>query len=278
MQLLNTSSISTLANLAVATGTLFLAWMAYRQIKENRLIENVRIHSNMLKELLREWKEKRLPYIGSAESLDRCCEPIFIIDEPPSFSQSIPSDLLFTVENIILFKDVKNHLPEEHKILFDKWNDFKELIIDYDNKRYNLFKKMSDDVQKTSSTQFTIDSVYIKTISLIKEEESLPVIYDYYYESPQVAGLGDYKFWYGTRKYQIFSKFVNKDEIEKIKTNHKIISEEYSKKYEKDIKEIISIEYNLKKIRSELNKIIDDLTLYPLIPNKNCKYIKNAFK
>jgi hypothetical protein len=251
-QLLNDPFISTLANLLVAIGTIFLAVMAYKQIKEGRIVENVKNHSNDLKELLRQWN-KSLPEITSSESVGN--------------NFTFESAYLYSVENHPLYNDIKNHLPDGYKELFNKWNDFKEQISVYNDKKQKIFNNFTDYFDKESNTNFESGSIYARAVGLIKEESSLHITWDYY-------NMGE-ELRYG--RMQVYYT-LGWGDMKRIEENHTKISRQYSTKYDKEIRDVIEINRQLEKDRREISKNINDLTFYPSFPNMKCKHIKGAFK
>lgn len=101
---------------AVAFGTIFLAIMAYKSIRESRKIENVKIHTVELKKVLQQW-EGSLPEIQPAYAITRIHDDLgFTGDE----------SFLFTIEDQFFFSDIPNHLPRDYSKLNKKWSDFKD--------------------------------------------------------------------------------------------------------------------------------------------------------
>lgn len=272
--------LNSMIQLAVAVGTLFLACMAYKQIKENTLIENVKIHSNVLKEFLRQWQEKYLLKIPPAESEYKCYN--FVIDEPST------EVLSFTKRENLLYEDMKNHLPSEYNILYERWSGYKELIRTYDEKRNNLRENVKNDLDRTKRTSFPAFTIYSRAVSLgLKGILGRASIYDYLVEERI-----DYILLYGTHKMNWeygrvrkapderkseSEKLREKSEIENLKAEHETVAENYTIKYKEEIKEILTIEGNLNKSREEIFTMLEDIMLIPTLP-KECKYIKKALK
>lgn len=209
-------------------------------------------HNDDLRKFLRQSKE-RLPVIVDSESIEKCDEFGF-----SEFS------LLFSIEIHPLFEDMKYHLPNDHKDFFEKWNGFKEQIFDYDNKRNDIFNNFKD--YKEFNIKYPAASIYARTVSLVKEENSLPIKYDYF---------SDIELKYGTETVSFSLGYVEKDKIELVKEKHKDISKEYAEKYKTDIKEIINIRSQLIQKRIELEKVLNALTFFTLSPNVKCKFMKD---
>jgi hypothetical protein len=272
--------LNSLIQLAVAVGTLILACMAYKQIKENRLIENVKIHSNDLKEFLRQWKEKYLLKIPPAESDYKCYNPAVVLDEPPTFDE--PTKFSFTIKENLLYEDIRNHLPSEYNKLNERWSEYKELIRSYDEKRKNLLENIKNDLDRTKKTTFPAVSIYARAVSLgLKGILCRASIYDY-----SVEKRIDYILKYGTHeKYWVYDTVSTtmvpdderESEIAKLRADHENISKDYNIKYKEEIKEILTIERNLIERREEISIMLEDIILIPNLP-KECKYIKNALK
>ncbi len=251
-QLLSDPSISTVANLFVAAGTIALALVAYKQMTENRLIENVKHHSNDIKELLHQWNNS-IPEITIAESVDS-----------NSIFELAP---LYNVENHPLFTDIKNHLPDEHRAFFDKWNRFKEQISEYNTKKQQLFRNFVEHVDEECNTRFPANSIYARAVSLVKEEMFLPMLWYY-------SGAGEEVIYESIQK----SITLGWGDRERMEKNHTNVSKWYSGKFNNEIKEVMEIERRLIKDRINIKKMIIDLTFYPSFPNPKCKHIQGAFK
>ena len=277
--------LNSIIQFVVAIGTLFLAFMAYMQIKENRLIENVKIHSNVLKEFLRQWQVKYLLKIPPAESDDKCYN--FVFDEPST------EILSFTKRENLLYEDIKNHLPFEYNILYERWSEHKELISKYDEKRKNLLENIKNDLDRTKKTNFPALTIYARAVSLgLKGILGRSSIYDY-----SVEERIDYILKYGTHeKYWVYGKvhkapddkasdgrksvipkLRERSEIAELRAEHETVADNYNIKYKEEIKEILTIESKLIKSQEEISTMLEDIILIPTLP-KECKYIKNALK
>ena len=263
--------LNSILQFAVALGTLCLAYMAYIQINENRLNENVKIHSNDLKEFLRQWEGKYLVIIPPAESEDKCYN--FVFNEPSAVVLS------FTKRENLLYEDIKIHLPSEYKILHERWSEYKESTRKYDEKRKTLSENIETDLDRTKRTKFPSFTIYARAVSLgLKGIRAS--IYDYSEEKRK-----DYILKYGNHEKEgtygtvpeTMAPDERKYEIVKLRGEHETVAQNYNIKYKDEIKEILTIERKLIKSRDEISTMLVDISLITTFP-KECKYIKNAFK
>lgn len=235
-------------------------------LRQSEASQNIiKVHDNDLKVLLHQWKQY-LPKIVRSESSFNCYDDYGFVWGPPLSEHTHPSmDMLFSIENHILFKDMIYHLISVNNVLSDKWNDFKERIIKYDNNRYGLYKKIKT---KYEQGMFIPMAIFTAAISLAKKNKSLNTIYEYNYNS------NDRILYYkAISDYYILAENINESESDEKIIDYENISREYYEKYKDIINGIVDNEMYLKNARKELLKGIDDLILFPLLPfNMNCSY------
>lgn len=118
------------------------------------------------------------------------------------------------------------------------------------------------------SIEFPANSIYARAVSLIKEEISLSIIYDYYTRSDEE----ELKYGIPEANKCFTIGWENVLKIEQIKKKHTDISKEYAQKYNKDIKEIINIQKQLRSKRAELIKMLEELTFFSF-PITKCKFM-----
>ncbi len=255
-----------------AIGVFVMAYLTYKKLREDRLMKNVEIHNDTLKDFLCQWRD-RLPIIVPAETFSNCYEDYGF--EVPELSIRNYDDTKFNIEgNVSLFEDMKRHLYGKYDTLFNDLDQYKRKIIDYDNSRYDLYKDIRDHIQIQRRDTFPPESIFTKAISSTKKDNALTTIYDYNYDKD------DKRLEYRTGKNIYILKTVHDDkEIDEIKGDFEKISRDYNIfKFKEKIDRIMIYETELKNLRTKLCIAIDGLILTPILPNMSCEYIKNSFK
>lgn len=237
--------ITNIIQILVAAGTLSLAFMAYRQMKE--------IHISELKGLIRQWQRNLSSYK---------VEPA----EDPRISE-MPSSLIeFVKENHAVFEDIFHHFPN----LRDAWNDFKTLDASYSAERRKLLgiiqgyieqklKEHSLNLESETKKGF-IYSVYRETILKAKGKNG-----GYYFdEDLNVSGVIKRKLniKYDNKDGTVLNTIavIEPERIEEVKGIHKEIIKECEKLYLDSIKELIEIERKIRDSNNELKSALSKIT------------------
>lgn len=108
-------------------------WLAARQ---ERISKSYQRHSDDLRKLARDWSVQINP---TPEAGD-----------PPKLE---PSLLPLPVEREYLFSDLKNHIPKELRII-ESWERFKNLLLEYDRRRFHLYQEIIDDAKKRTGLPY----------------------------------------------------------------------------------------------------------------------------
>jgi len=266
---------SNISDFLVGFGTIFLAYMAYRQIHDN----NARFHTTDLKELINQWLAQ-LPEVQKSESV----EPSHDTTGFESWSKESP---LFSIESHILFKDIFHHKPE----IKENWRNFKSSIICYDEKRKTLFEKINKcTAQRFEGFDFGdptlvrgIDkgfpiSIYLEAICNLKGEKS-----GYNYERA-VKGINPnetttshveiIELRYAFFDHAYFLAEITKDKEDEIKNIHSQLIIDCNKRYQKEIKDIIEMENKIRDIRYEFISMLMKMKYYTVFPRMDCEFVK----
>lgn len=259
--------ISTIVQIAVAFGTIYLARMAYRQMQAS----NVKIHTSNLKDMVRLWQQQSLPETPPAEETGN----------PNRFYALNPS---FIIENHSLFEDIFHHFPS----LKNAWNDFKTLSTNYSSERQALFGEIEEHIkQKLKVSNFNFESeikegfpvsVYMESIIIAKNKISE---YDYFTEKVAVDGVGGIRvekirliYRYRGNTYGHNLADIDPREIEEVKGIHKELIKECKEQYIDKIKEIIEMESKTRDSYNKLKSTLDKITFRTVFPKMDCMYVK----
>lgn len=267
--------VSNILDFLVGFGTIFLAYMAYRQIHDN----NARFHTTDLKELINQWLAQ-LPEVQKSESIEPSHDTVGF----ESWSKGSP---LFSIESHILFKDIFHHKPE----IEENWHDFKSSIICYDEKRKTLFEKINEHTtQRFKEFDFgdpTLErgiekgfpiSIYLEAICNLKGEKS-----GYNYEhavkgtNPNVTTASHVEIIdlrYALFDHAYFLAEMTRDKEDEIKKIHRQLIIDCNKRYLKEIKDIINMENEIRDIRHDFILMLMKMTYYTVFPRMDCEFVK----
>ncbi|VVB90754.1 Uncharacterised protein [uncultured archaeon] len=257
--------ISNIIEIAVAAGTLFLAYIAYRQMQDS----NEKIHTSNLKDMLRLWQQ------NLSSNKVAPAEETFTFGRLDSYAPSSLSD----IENHALFEDIFHHFP----YLRDFWNEFKTLSITYSLERQRLIDKIQEHIkQKFKERNFDLGSetgkgfslsVYRETICIAKGKSSS---YDYFTERISVKNVIKTRLIYGymgTGNGYILAE-LESEEMEGIKNIHKEMIKECKELYLDDIKKIIELENKTRVCHNKLESMLDKISYCMVFPQMDCKFVK----
>lgn len=270
----NEQLISNFINGAVAIGTLSLAYMSYRQIKD----ANAKVHMADLRELTDKCLNL-LPIIQKAESTKYSYDSFstYQQDSPElsSYSDRVYIPPLLSIENDAFFEDLLHHFPN----LRYSWNRFRP-IKDYDEIRKILIKKIGEYVNEKknySNIDFNLKlgfplSVYMEIVNILKGENS-GYNYEITYKNTTPVDKR-VSLYYSIEGNGYPLADMENDKLEDVKKFHTDIIRECKTQFNEDIKIIIETEKKLINIRQELKSELENIThcIYP--PKMDCRYVK----
>lgn len=254
--------------LVVATFTLAIVTviMTNKSINASIRIKALESHTDKLKKLATSWMEQ-LPSIPAPDT------PVISLPQPQKYD----------FEENRLFLDIKNHTPQDLDIL-GTWKKFKNLLHEYDKKRYELFKDICNmSVERTGLeydpnlslktngiSEFFVRFIYGQLVTWVQKQE---MKYDSYTYFPKNK-------WGGivVRLEEIGGFYLFKVSNQELAKKTWGIYEEMMKMNDFDpcsekIKEILVIEKDLKQYFQDLNSMLNDFSSIPILPG-TCKFIK----
>lgn len=225
--------ISSIIEIAVAAGTLLLAYMAYQQMKDS----NEKIHTSNLKDIIRLWLENlRSNKVVPAEET-------FTFGRLDSIAPLLPRG----IENHTLFEDIFHHFPD----LRDFWNESKTLSLTYSSERQGFFDKIEEHIKQklkehnfhyqSENYNFDIESivkgfilsVYIDIVRITKGKNN---VYDYSTQQVSVKGIVKNQLNYGVigMGTQYILAYIESERINEVKNIHKEMIKECKEIYLSD--------------------------------------------
>lgn len=159
-----------------------------------------------------------------------------------------------------------------------KWKHYKDLRQKYHQKQQEIIDKISpliSSMQKEiRGCNFPPESVYIKAIEQITGKK----YYDYKIAEITPIIPKNYRLDYvmqNSYSYQLSSPNIGltEDGVKKVREHHENISNIVKKDYENDIRSLIDIESEIKKMQNELDGNLMRLINYPEYCNMTCEYI-----
>jgi hypothetical protein len=257
--------ISSIIEIAVAAGTLSLAYIAYRQMQDS----NEKIHSSNLKDMLRLWQQ------NLSSNKVTPAEETFTFGRLDSYAPSSLRD----IENHALFEDIFHHFPD----LRDSWNEFTTLNNTYSLERQGLVDKMQEHInQKLKEHNFDFESEIGKGFPLsfysviVRITKGKDNVYDYSTERVSIKGVEKTRLIYGIMGIgngYILAE-IEPERIEEVKNIHKEMIKECEEIYLSDIKKIIELENKTRVCHNKLESMLDKISYCMKFPQMDCKFVK----
>jgi hypothetical protein len=194
--------------------------------------------------------------------------------------ESKPTLLLLDVEREYLFSDLKNHLPKELPII-EPWEEFKDHLLKYDQKRFHLHQEIIDDAKKTTGLPYDPYSSNSPTIGRSFAGQWYREIYTIA-SKPEFA-THKIQIWMDSARSNNLELMSQGDILVRVREQSEIPAVEGvlrewfsglpSSPYIEQAKEIIKEREQLERERQALLLMIGDFALIPLVKGK-CKYIR----
>lgn len=265
--------ISGIIQIAVAAGTLFLAYMAYRQMQDS----NAKIHTSNLKDMLRLWQQNL-----SSNKVAQA-EETFTFGRFDSYAPSSLRD----IENHALFEDIFHHFPN----LRDFWDEFKTLINTYSSERQGLFDKIQEHIkQKLKEYNCDFESEIVKGLPLeivkgfplsvyneiVRITKGKNNVYDYSIQRVSVKGVEKTLLFYeymGTGNGFNLA-YIEPEKIDEVENIHKQMIKECEEIYLSDIKKIIELENKTRVSHNKLESMLVEISYHMVFHQMDCKFVK----
>lgn len=264
----------------VAFGTIFLAIMAYYQVKasykqisESRLQRRIETHSKDLKQLFRDWNEE-------LTNISQYKVP-YLIDEPS-----------YKIEEDVLFEDSKMHILSLQKFGdFDKiWQDYKEKAKEVYQRQTEIIDKIQTDdkiteflnnfwsnienKKRSQTIQDISKSVYLQAGCIVACKICKNYSNDYFTKNHL---LSDLYYSHPSLKNKILlaeNKGENNFEPQK---HHENICNQIVSEYKDDFKKIIDFENELIILSKNMTDKLKMLIRYPEYDKMDCcEWVKRS--
>ncbi len=247
-----------IAQILVAIGTITLAYMTWKLIREGRLGKNIDIHTRDLKEFVKRW-ENEISWLGDLG------EPLM----------RKPSERTYLVEREELFEDLFNHTPQARRIE-DLWVNLKKSKSDFDNGKYILYSKIKQKCREITKLDYWSSNEQKNFINdefpkLIYRRIFTSEVYKYKINEYPRNGEID---TYGVECFntKIGERPTKEGANELIRIHRDIFD---ITPYKQDIEKIKGVPDKYNEIDYELRKELEHFQLLPTIPY-SCKIIKES--
>jgi len=247
-------------NLAVPALLVLLGyWLAAR---DKRISTSYERHTDDLRALARRWSVQINP-----------------TPDAGNLPESKPTLLLLDVEREHLFSDLKNHLPKELPII-EPWEKFKDHLLKYDRKRFQLHEGIIDDAKKRTGLPYGPSSSDSPTIGRSLARQWYQEIYTIA-THPEFATHG-IRIWMDPARSNNRELMSQGDILVRVREQSEVSAMEgilrgmfsglSSSPYIDQAREIIKDRKQLEEERQALLLMIGDFALIPLVKGR-CKYI-----
>lgn len=262
-------------------GVIFYTYYTYRlseiSAKGYTLVEAQKIHTADLKSFLDDWcKHFNKFQINFETEPDTVNKAEIYGNKHKSLEQWRYNDL------------INHHLPEKHKNLEAKWNQFKRCDYELRSSSYKLYKKIESDINakmrdnliekfENLGSGLDVNDGGLKKLIRKLYELSFSGIDttsgQHYREHDESSGMNHLMVFDQTR---ILSSRSMKVVLEAEKQLAEIINPNYlHDRYGRDVKNMRRIDNELSRIRSELIESLDELKGWPLLPGTRCDRLKD---
>jgi|GEM_PF-1464991 len=265
-------------------GIIFYTYYTYKlaeiSAKGYTLVEAQKKHTQDLKKFLDEWQE----YIASTQ--------IRFETDHDTLNEAEMHNKMHTSMERWGYNDLTNyHLPEKHKNIVDKWNQFKSC--DYELRLYSakLYKMIESDInakirddliEKFKKYDETLDvkdgglktlgvNLYKLTFNYTTIDSNKPNK-----SGPDASGMYLLRVFGVDAQNELLSSRSN-DAVMYAETRlNEIINPKYLQDlYGRDVENMRKTDNELSRVRSELIESLDELKGWPLLPGTKCDRLKD---
>lgn len=273
---LESISIDTLKGVVALLLAIIGIYYTHRSVRSPILLETRKRHTVELIDFLRGWYDK-FPLCESAIEPETTSGPLALVEYPDEAWHKFPTiELDWRYEDIIRY-----HLPKGYETLPVKWEEYKKVVNEYRNMRYQLYGEIKKEVCDKTGLKYDpnwrnehivskhfVKFIYQQYISWIKynklyfDRASL----DYKEERNELwcssSGLAKGIPEERNKAREVFEEMM--------------FNRDYLEKYKIGVSKIIEAERKLEVIYKETQEMLKKLIGYPLLPGTKCEMLRNV--